>query len=448
MSKIVKIEVNEGCDTLHLNQKVYNVPKSYCIGFERIKTIVIEENVQAVTISPQLLTNLKTIVFKGFVSYSKFHNQFHCLDAITNAVKFVFDYDGPIDPNFYEGINELEITEKNRRYVIEDEILYNFDKTVILRCSVNKSGHVTIPDTVKEIKSIAFAYCEKITSVDIPDSVKYIGTFAFRHSGLESVVIPNSVSKLSTGVFRQCLNLKNVTIDDGMEVIESSAFDGCSMLEKVKLPKTIKSIGRRVFADCDKLKILHLPSPNIAFKIFSLGRAINHIVIDTGESWRFLESIYSVNNSFEKPYNYDSYNEGFCKITGNGISYYITKNAMIPAMANNVVAIIKQMEESGKNKSLCNYAKGMDMKIKLALNEWFDFGCEESKHFLMDNASEVFKLCLVKEPEENIVRVIKDGLIKPDVMKTLLDECDEVSFTIKAYMLQYVQDCKTDKFII
>lgn len=446
MSQIVRIEVKEGCNTLHLNQKVYNVPKSYCIGFERIKTIVIEENVQAVTISPQLLTNLEAIVFKGFISYFKFYNQFHCLNCIPNTVKFVFDYDGPIDCNFYEGNNELEITEKNHRYTIEDGIMYYLDKKILLRCSINKSGHVTIPDTVEEIKSMAFAYCEKITSVDIPDSVKCIGTSAFRYCGLESVVIPNSVSKLSSCVFQKCLNLKNVTIDDGVQVIESSAFDGCSRLEKVKLPKIVKSIGRRAFADCNKLKTLHLPSPNIAFGMSSLGKDINHIVIDTDESWQFLESIYSVDNSFENPYYYDSYNEGFCKITDNNISYYITKNAMIPTMKNSVVATIKQMEESGKNKSLCNYAKGMDMKIKLALTEWFDCGCEESKHFLMDNASEVFKLCLVKEPEESIVRVIKDGLIKPDVMKTLLDECDEVSPTIKAYMMNAMSGAKFENF--
>ena len=56
---------------------------------------------------------------------------------------------------------------------------------------------VTIPNTVIEIGTWAFAICEKLTSINIPCSVTYIGGLVFdRCPSLTNIVISEGVTKI------------------------------------------------------------------------------------------------------------------------------------------------------------------------------------------------------------------------------------------------------------
>lgn len=72
------------------------------------------------------------------------------------------------------------------------------------------SGSIEIPSTVDyegisysviKIDDLAFSYCENVTSISIPNSVTDIGGGAFRECNIESIIIPNSVKKLILGHF-------------------------------------------------------------------------------------------------------------------------------------------------------------------------------------------------------------------------------------------------------
>ena len=70
-----------------------------------------------------------------------------------------------------------------RYYTIEDGILYNINKTLLLRCPEEKTGDVVVPDTVIQIGEVGFdgfQGCSKLTSVKLPASLKRIVTWAFR----------------------------------------------------------------------------------------------------------------------------------------------------------------------------------------------------------------------------------------------------------------------------
>lgn len=84
-----------------------------------------------------------------------------------------------------------------------------------------------------------FSNCGKLTSVTFGPGVTNIENEAFSNSGLESIVIPNSITRISMEAFQNCSKLKNVTIyreEDEKGIISwmeisNRAFVNCPALE-------------------------------------------------------------------------------------------------------------------------------------------------------------------------------------------------------------------------
>ena len=74
-----------------------------------------------------------------------------------------------------------------------------------------------------------------------------IGLYAFNGcSGLESIMIPNSVTKIGSFAFAGCNGLTSVEIPNSVMEIGKGAFDGCNLPESVKKELTAK-YGCRIF---------------------------------------------------------------------------------------------------------------------------------------------------------------------------------------------------------
>jgi hypothetical protein len=64
---------------------------------------------------------------------------------------------------------------------------------------------VTLPSTITEIQTYAFAHCYELVDINIPSAVTYIGSCAFSDCfGLREIAIPSSVQKMDLEVFRRC----------------------------------------------------------------------------------------------------------------------------------------------------------------------------------------------------------------------------------------------------
>ena len=77
-----------------------------------------------------------------------------------------------------------------------------------------------IPEGIVRIEGDAFNGCASLTEIDIPNTVQTIGTFAFHETGLTSVTIPASVTKLEMSgyggyyyPFYECLLLEAFYVD-------------------------------------------------------------------------------------------------------------------------------------------------------------------------------------------------------------------------------------------
>jgi len=92
-------------------------------------------------------------------------------------------------------------------------------------CGCSGLTSVTIPNSVTRIESCAFTYCSGLTSVTIGSGVTSIGNSAFHYcSGLTSVTIPNSVTDIGFCAFAGCSGLTSVTIGSGVKGIGYFAF--------------------------------------------------------------------------------------------------------------------------------------------------------------------------------------------------------------------------------
>jgi hypothetical protein len=63
-----------------------------------------------------------------------------------------------------------------------------------------------------EIGAYMFYGCVKLATITIPDTVTKIGDYAFKNNGLESIIIPLSVSTMGTQAFATDYYNQNLVI--------------------------------------------------------------------------------------------------------------------------------------------------------------------------------------------------------------------------------------------
>lgn len=94
---------------------------------------------------------------------------------------------------------------------------------------------------------ILLAYNGGDSHVTIPEGVKKIAPYAFyKHNGLISVSLPDSLKEIGEAAFSGCTNLEDVFGGTGVEVIKDRAFYECP-LQTVKITEAVQSIGLLAF---------------------------------------------------------------------------------------------------------------------------------------------------------------------------------------------------------
>lgn len=148
----------------------------------------------------------------------------------------------------------------------------------------NEINNVVINEGVTTVVHGAFDYHIYVESVSFPDTMIRIGDFAFNHNVLSSVVIPDSVTYVGKGAFRQCPKLKSAVVGKGVTSIEWGVFAENWELENVTIPDSVTSIGGDAFFSCGSLKEFEFPSrlTYIGEYAFSGCNCFTDIVIPDG----------------------------------------------------------------------------------------------------------------------------------------------------------------------
>lgn len=132
-----------------------------------------------------------------------------------------------IDPIAFYGLDNLilEIDKENNYYTIENNLLFNKEKTTLITMIGNPES-ITIPYGVEVIGSRAFHNKINLKNIIIPNTVKEISDSFNYCKSLTSIEIPSSVTKISTSCFNDTNNLKSIIIHNEKGAIEGSPW-GC-----------------------------------------------------------------------------------------------------------------------------------------------------------------------------------------------------------------------------
>lgn len=130
-------------------------------------------------------------------------------------------------------LSAIEVSEDNPVFSSEAGVLYNKDKTVLLRCPAGYTRPLTIPETVTKIADCAFAGC----------------------NGLPSLTLNNRLIELGTGALMGCFRLNTLYLPATLRTIGENAFSGCAHLNTVYLPSSVDAPDE-LFADCENAVIV------------------------------------------------------------------------------------------------------------------------------------------------------------------------------------------------
>ena len=116
---------------------------------------------------------------------------------------------------------------------------------------------ILLPKSVTSIDDRAFSSCHSLNKVVIyENSVKTIGMAAFEYcSSLAYIVLPEGVTTIARSAFWGCSSLSRIDLPEGVTTIGHSAFYGCEKLSSVKLPNSLTTIEGFAFSGCNGLTI-------------------------------------------------------------------------------------------------------------------------------------------------------------------------------------------------
>lgn len=180
-----------------------------------------------------------------------------------------------IEASFGEcsNLTSINVDENNPNYSSAGGVLFNKNKTILIRYPVNKINvENTIPNSVMIIESYAFSGCTKLDSITIPDSVLNIEDDVFNgctsltsinvdcnnpsYSSIDGILF----NKDETILFRYPAGKTNTeyTIPDDVIGIGKSAFSGCKNLTSIAIPRSVMSADSRAFSGCENLSSVYI----------------------------------------------------------------------------------------------------------------------------------------------------------------------------------------------
>lgn len=118
---------------------------------------------------------------------------------------------------------------------------------------------VTLSSQLTEIGAEAFEDCTNLKSVELPEGLTTLRQSAFANTGLTSVVVPDHITTMETGIFQYCEYLASATLPNHLTELPASLFAGCRRLTDVTLPEGLTALPDSLFSQCESLPSIQIP---------------------------------------------------------------------------------------------------------------------------------------------------------------------------------------------
>ena len=108
---------------------------------------------------------------------------------------------------------------------------------------------VTLPDTVTRKGNASFMDCTALTGITIPDSYDFLPSFS-GCTALTGITIPSGVTEIEASAFKGCRSLQSITIPSGVTTVGSGVFSGCTAMTEATV---YGATGDYMFYGCKSL---------------------------------------------------------------------------------------------------------------------------------------------------------------------------------------------------
>ncbi len=202
---------------------------------ESITSVVVEEGI---TNLPRMFvcyaTNLKTASVPSTVS------DFHCY-AFAGCTS----------------LKEFNVHDDNESYKSIDGVVFTEDEKTLVAYPANKSGaEYTIPASVTTIEMYAFSSNISLESLTIPDTVTTLGNYTFDGSMIDTIIVGNGITEISSGCFAQS-SIKTIVISDSVKAINYAAFWAATELETLIIGSGAETIANDILRYTGSLSVVH-----------------------------------------------------------------------------------------------------------------------------------------------------------------------------------------------
>ena len=384
------------------------------------------------------LSKVKKLVIhnEDSLSYSKLNQVPPYVVLDSNKVEHIDDLLHLTKNNTY--IHQLKLTDKVTDFKEIDGVIYDRDVQILIASPIGKE-FIQIPETVQVIANYAFECCN-IKLITLPDSIKEIKSYAFYDcQNLEHVNLGNNLVCIGNYAFAQCEKLKNVELPPSIKVLRKGMF-AFSGLESVKLNEGLQVIETSVFADTD-LTDIHIPASVKRIEFEAFDTKIKNISFET-----YFDDIFTVFANRMWSHNLNV-NDNTVKLKCNNRIAYVPRY-VIPAAYDEVNKLLKEYFSCRISETceLWPYAYSTDGRDNTAIIEYETSASNSAKKYLKQNAKRIV-LCLIeKGDEEKTVKFLKLGLVSKTVLETLVQKASELEqMTVQAYLLELLRgECNHD----
>lgn len=178
-----------------------------------------------------------------------------------------------------------------------------------------------------------------LTEVIMNEGLEELGESLFEYSPIESITLPSSIQYVGYRAFAYCDRLKsvNIPIEGELREIRTSAFEGCYSLRSIKLPKNLRHIESYAFYKSHNL-----------VEIYDLT--------DRGMGKSLDPSYLGVEGSGRIQVFYNEDDECIIRRTGDGFIYYIHNGYVLAGYDGDESELTLPDKLEGKTYRIAPYA--------------------------------------------------------------------------------------------
>ena len=264
--------VFRGCkslSTLSLSNSLTVLPYRMVSGCSALKNITIPESVTTISQSFENCTGLTNIYIPKNVSNLSSSAFLGC-----------------------KNLNNISIDSGNNYYTIENKMLYNKDKTILLFSFTNNTS-VIFPETLKTISRYAFYNCYGIPStINIPSSVTSISNEAFTNSTITKIDVASEnmnyssengelYNKNKTRLMFVVSSEPTYIVKEGVETICTRTFQKSNAIKEIILPESLKTLEGWSLPDLNGVSRLNIPKNLTTLSTSALPNNLSELTVDS-----------------------------------------------------------------------------------------------------------------------------------------------------------------------